>query len=71
MAGGRWVRAGAAPGSWPALPLPGEDAFAFQQLHQRRGLPHVGDGQRVEGHEGVGVKVIRSKRYLNCYLQAS
>ena len=30
----------------------GEDAFAFQQLYQRRGLPHGGDGQLVEG-DGV------------------
>ena len=51
--------------------LLGENAFALQQFHQRRGLPHVGDGQLVEGDEGGGVKVVRSKRYLNCYLQAS
>ncbi len=36
--------------------LPGEDAFAFQQLHQRRGLPHGGEGQLFEGHEVVGLE---------------
>ena len=34
----------------------GEDAFALQQLHQRRGLSHVGDGQLFEGHEVFGVE---------------
>ena len=36
--------------------LLGEDAFAFQQLYQRRGLPHVGDGDLFEVDEGVRVK---------------
>jgi len=30
--------------------------FAFQQLYQRRGLPHVGDAQLFDGHEVVGVE---------------
>ncbi len=36
--------------------LPGEDAFPLQQLHQRLGLPHGGEGQLVEGDEVVGVE---------------
>ncbi len=34
--------------------VPREDALALQQLHQRRVLPHVGDGQLFEGDEVVG-----------------
>ncbi len=37
-----------------------EDAFAFQQLHQRCGLPHVGEAQLVEGHEGGGADTGRA-----------
>ncbi len=32
------------------------DALAFQQLHQGRGLPHVGDGEVFEGDEVFGVE---------------
>ncbi len=38
--------------------LPGEDAFPLQQLHQRLGLPHGGEGQLVEGHNLLGVKLL-------------
>ena len=33
-----------------------EDAFPFPHLHQRRGLPHGGDGQLFEGDEVGGVE---------------
>ncbi len=36
--------------------LLGQDALAFQQFHQRRGLPHVGDGEFFEGDKVVGVE---------------
>ncbi len=36
--------------------LPGEDAFALQQLHQRRGFPCGGDGEFFDGDEVVGVE---------------
>ncbi len=36
--------------------LLGQDALAFQQLHQRRGLLHVGDGECVEGDRVFGVE---------------
>ena len=36
--------------------LLGEEALLFQDLDQRSGLPHVGDGQFFEGDEVVGVE---------------
>ena len=44
--------------------LLGEDAFALQQLHQSRGLPHGGEGQFFDGHEVVGVEMFSSSRWL-------
>ncbi len=44
--------------------LPGEDAFALQQLYQGRGLPQGGDGQLVEGHEVVGVEGLDYRSYI-------
>ena len=38
--------------------LLGQDAFAFPQFHQRRGLPYVGDGQLLEGGW-----LVRSRRF--------
>jgi len=35
---------------------PQAGSLSLQQLHQRRGLPHVGEGQLVEGDEGSGVE---------------
>ncbi len=42
------------------FPLPWwlEHALAFQQLHRRRVLPHVGDGQLFEGHKFIGVEFL-------------
>ncbi len=35
----------------------GEEAFVVEQFNQRAHLPHVGDGQLVEGDEVFGVKL--------------
>ncbi len=53
--GSRWCS------SWimANTPLPRQDAFAFQQFHRGRDLPHVGEGQLFEGHEFVGVEGIQ------------
>jgi len=38
--------------------LPGEKTFALQHLHQRRGLPHVGESQFFKRNQVFGVKLL-------------
>ncbi len=35
-----------------------DEAFLVEQFDQRRSLPHIGEGQLVEGHKGVGIEVV-------------
>ena len=41
--------------------LPRQDAFALQQFHRGRDLPHVEEGQLFEGDDFFGVEGVQSR----------